>query len=619
MTGWGHGHGLIVDTSYRIVRSVEPSCTYQASSDMHEFYLIDNGRRALMTQYVRSVYDFCPYGSCDGLGYIHSGVFQEVDVESGACVFGWNSIDHVGVEESYVPPGTTEISGNGESPEMPWDYFHINSVDKSSFDGGYLISGRHVCAVYKVDGTTGEILWRLGGKKNDYEFDDSLGDVAFGYQHDARWISDSPDESVISLFDNASNGFAQTASYSSGKIIRLDHVRKVAMLVERPLEPPWVDGHTHSAHSQGNFQLNLPGFTDADIGGMQVGRGVGNRIMSFGNDPFFAEYAWKVARDEKTGVETGEWETVFYGALAWGWMMNYRVLKYEGWEGVPLTKPALWAYSQHGMNHTAENENTMALYVSWNGHTKIDTWTFYGTNTEYARRNLDSPDWQILSAGFKKNGFETIYMHQRTFKYMYVEAFDAHSVSLGKSLVHETFTPNELMAKTHCDELACEFMDTNNPEREAMVDGMKQVYDNWMEAKENNSEIDIEDVYKSVHKDAPNHGGRSKVGKIVGFGISFFALSMLVIAVFGLAVRRYSTVQVSVDKVIGLFGMKMRREGEGQKGKYFGVQADDGDIEEEDAEMQRVATRSSDNDAGGNGKKNGLEAERQTFWRSQSP
>lgn len=575
-----------------------------------------------MTQYVRSVYDLCPWGLCDGLAYIQSGLFQEIDVESGECVFWWSSIEHVDPEESYVPPSSTEISGSGESQESPWDYFHINSVDKSSFDGSYLVSARHVSTIYKVDGKTGEVVWRLGGKKNDYKYDNELGDIKFGFQHDARWVSVGEDESVISLFDNASNGFTNTAGHSTGKIIRLNHKTKVARLVERPLDPPWVDGHTHSAHSQGNLQLNLPGFTDADYGGQQVGRELGNRLMSYGNDPFFSEYRWNVLKNEETGEDVGEWEKVFYGALAWGNMMNYRVLKYDGWVGVPLTKPALWSFSQYGMNHTADNTNTMALYVSWNGHTQIDHWTLYGANTEHARRDLNSPDWQVLIRGFKKSGFETIYLHERTFKYTLAEAFDASGSSLGKSLVLDTFTPNKLMAEHYCDALACQFMDANNPQREKMRDEMKKVYEEWVEAKENDKEDQIDDIYESVYKgDEVSRDRKDKGKKVVGFAVSFAALGILVLAAFGLAWRNYSTIQHSVDKVVGLFGLKPRRSLESQKGKYFGLDSEDTDVDDDDAEMQRVPTLgSSDIDIRPDGKQEGgLEAERQAFWRAQSP
>lgn len=41
---------------------------------------------------------------------------------------------------------------------MLWDYFHINSVDKDA-GGNYLISARDACAIHKINGTDGEIIW----------------------------------------------------------------------------------------------------------------------------------------------------------------------------------------------------------------------------------------------------------------------------------------------------------------------------------------------------------------------------------------------------------------------------------------------------------------------------
>ena len=562
-----------------------------------------------MSQYVRSASDLCSYGLCDGLGYIQSGHFQEVDVESGACIFSWSSIEHVPAEESLVMPSSTEISGTGESPESPWDYFHINSIDKSSFDSGYLVSARHVCAVYKIDGRSGGIMWQLGGKSNQYEYDDDLGRVEFGFQHDVRWISDSAEESVISMFDNASNGFTNTDAHTTGKIVHIDHIQKVARLVEWPLDPPWIDGHTHSAHSQGNLQLNLPGFRDADIGGEQDGRELGNRLMGFGNDPFFAEYAWTV--NEETGQK--QWEKVFYGALAYGYMMNYRAFKFDGWEGVPLTKPALWSFSKYGMNHTADNENTMVLYTSWNGHTKIDTYMFKGANTPDARRDLDSRDWEIIIAGWKKGGFETIYEHSKTFKYVYVEAFDKRSVSLGRSNVMETFTPNEFMREEYCDELACHFMDTNNPEREQMRETMQTSYEDWLKAKENVTAEEVEDIYESVR---PHRKSSGRGLKILGFVISLTALGVMLLGLSWLAMRRYISVQKAAKRVFSILGLGLRRVDESRKGKYYGLDADDADIDGHD----RFGSVMRNNDAsiGDAKKENGLEAERQAFWRAQS-
>jgi hypothetical protein len=57
----------------------------------------------------------------------------------------------------FPPPSATESSGTGLDPTLPWDYFHINSVDKDDA-GDYLISARHTSTVYKFSGINGTIL-----------------------------------------------------------------------------------------------------------------------------------------------------------------------------------------------------------------------------------------------------------------------------------------------------------------------------------------------------------------------------------------------------------------------------------------------------------------------------
>lgn len=411
MTGWGHGHGVIMDKHYRVVKSVEPA-SYQSSSDMHEFRLINDGKSALVTQYLRSVHDLCPYDLCDGLGYINQGAFQEIDVETGDKLFEWRSIDHVGLDESYVLPGTTEISGSGEQPGSPWDYFHINSIDKNEA-GDYLISARHVSALYKISGKDGHVIWRLNGAKSDYYLDG----FRFSFQHDARWISDNEDETVVSIFDNGSNGFNQTQPHSTLQIIRLNHRTKVAT-ADLNLDPPFIDGYAHISKSQGNFQRLENG----------------NIVAGWGNDAFWTEYSGD------------DHEIVFYGLLGVRNVMNYRVHKFNNWVGLPLTKPAMWTYSKSGMD-----DGSMSLYVSWNGATEVRDWRFWGSKSK------DGPWETIVTA--PKNGFETIQQHDRTYLYTYAEALDSQQKILGTSEVQRTYVP-ESRLREYCDDLACRFMPT---------------------------------------------------------------------------------------------------------------------------------------------------------------
>ena len=75
-----------------------------------------------------------------------------------------------------------------------FDYFHINSIDEDH-DGNLLVSARNTWAVYKIDRHTGNVMWRLGGKKSDFAMGKG---TTFAWQHDARHHG----ASSISLFDD---------------------------------------------------------------------------------------------------------------------------------------------------------------------------------------------------------------------------------------------------------------------------------------------------------------------------------------------------------------------------------------------------------------------------------
>ena len=43
----------------------------------------------------------------------------------------------------------------------------VNSIDKDD-DGNYLVSSRHFHQLYKVDGTSGDLIWKMGGKDGEF-------------------------------------------------------------------------------------------------------------------------------------------------------------------------------------------------------------------------------------------------------------------------------------------------------------------------------------------------------------------------------------------------------------------------------------------------------------------
>ena len=135
-------------------------------------------------------------------GKAFENAIQEIDVATGELLFEWRSLDHVGIGESY------RRAREGQ----PYDYLHANSVDVGP-DGSLLLSARHTWALYAIDRRSGEVRWRLGGTRSDFE----LGpDVRFAWQHDARWQG----EGAISLFDNGAE--PKVEDHSSGLVLDVD-------------------------------------------------------------------------------------------------------------------------------------------------------------------------------------------------------------------------------------------------------------------------------------------------------------------------------------------------------------------------------------------------------------
>jgi hypothetical protein len=124
-------------------------------------------------------------------GRVAQGIVQELEIESGEVLFEWHSLDHVGIDETYAK--VDQIPG----PDL--DYFHINSIEVDH-DDNLIVSARSTFAVYKIDRETGEIIWRLGGKKSDFEMGPG---TRFAYQHDARRQPDG----TITIFDNGTTVF----------------------------------------------------------------------------------------------------------------------------------------------------------------------------------------------------------------------------------------------------------------------------------------------------------------------------------------------------------------------------------------------------------------------------
>ncbi len=331
-TGAGHGEGVdyVVDRSYRVIATVNAGNGLAA--DTHEFRLTPEGT-ALIVVYHAVPFDLSPVGG-PAAGSVFDGIVQEIDVASGAVLFEWHSLDHVGLDESHAPvpaaAGTT------------YDYFHINAVSVDE-DGNLIVGARNTWAFYKVHRRTGQIIWRLGGTKSDFV----LGpDAAFAWQHNPEAV----DRDTVRLFDNEAAPVVRP--HSRVIWLRRDRRDGTATLI-RSFEHP--DGL--SAGSQGDAQ----------------GLENGNTFVGWGQTGRFSEF------DPSNNL-------LFDASVPAGYD-TYRAFRHV-WHAQPDGPPVATA--------TRNADGTTTVHAVWNGATEVARWIVVGGSHTRALRRLATAPWNGL-------------------------------------------------------------------------------------------------------------------------------------------------------------------------------------------------------------------------------
>ena len=157
-------------------------------TDFHEVRLTDEGT-ALLIAYGREPADLSAVGGPQR-GFEFESYVQEVDVATGQVLLEWSAGDHVPVSDTFSELTDREDGSEGR----PFDWFHANSVAPGP-GGTLLVSARNTHTIYAIDRATGELRWRLGGRRSDIAMGPG---TAFEWQHDAEWLGGNR----ISLFDN---------------------------------------------------------------------------------------------------------------------------------------------------------------------------------------------------------------------------------------------------------------------------------------------------------------------------------------------------------------------------------------------------------------------------------
>ncbi|KAF2835004.1 hypothetical protein M501DRAFT_999555 [Patellaria atrata CBS 101060] len=342
ISGYGHGSFLILNQSYvEIARVSAPR--FPGLADFHEFTITQDDT-ALFPLYIPKQYDLSSVGGPSD-GWVLDSMFQEVDIATGELIFEWNATNHVLINETY-----NTLSGSGGSEEAPFDYFHINSIAKDQ-NGDYLVSARVMSCIFKISGPDGTILWRLNGRRSDFDVEDA---AVFAFQHDARWLND--EQTRMTLFDN---GPTEGVDYSRGLLLDVDQDARTVRL---------ITDFTNAAKTFGQYEGSLQAVDPSDENT--------NFIVGYGSEPFFTEC-------------DSEGNILLDVQYATGNVINsYRTYKLP-WQGLPLTLPDIhW------------NKDGNKAYFSWNGATDVEEWVLYTADSSNATT------WMNVTTA-RRTGFET--------------------------------------------------------------------------------------------------------------------------------------------------------------------------------------------------------------------
>ncbi len=351
---------VIADSSYRDIVIARAGNGYQA--DLHEFQILPQDT-AVLTIYAGIRCDLTAVrGPADGA--LADTLMQEIDLRTGLVRFEWHSVDHVPLADSYASPHPGNAS-------LPYDYFHINSIDPMS-DGSYLVDARNTWAAYDVDPVTGRVRWALGGRHSSFAMGPG---TETAWQHDARRLPNGD----FSFFDNGAS--PRVHPQSRLIVLALNFATRTARLVSSFEHPtPLVAG------SQGNFEP-LPG---------------GDWVTGWGQVPYFSLF--------------NDAGALLFDAHLPPSYEDYRAF-WSPWNATPTTPPAVAERASAGGGGAT-------VYASWNGATNVAAW-----------RVLAGASATTLGASVTaaRTGFETAIALPTSAPVVEAQALDAQGRVLGTS------------------------------------------------------------------------------------------------------------------------------------------------------------------------------------------
>lgn len=367
------GKDVVVDQHYRQIATL----TGKDGWIISEHEMVISGSNAWVTAYKTVPMNLTPFGG-DAHGSVLDSAVQEYDLKTGQLLYTWDALN---------PGGTPNIplsqSKYKPFPGIPWDAYHINSIQLTGHET-FLVSMRDTWSAYMVNRMTNGIEWTLSGDPKLSSF--ALPAKAqFQWQHDVQLHGGN----VVSVFDDACCGikgvsggkakFANPNGPTRGLVIKLDLAKHTGSFVSQ-----YLRAKNFNAAFLGNTQL-LPN---------------GNVALGWGSTPLFSE----VSKKGKVLLDA-VWPTPD---------LNYRTYV-QRWTGIPSFPPSGAVRNNHGKT---------TVYASWDGDTQVVSWrVLAGSSANHLK----------AVATKRKSGFETTIPLTSSSKVYKVQAVDARHHVLGTS------------------------------------------------------------------------------------------------------------------------------------------------------------------------------------------
>jgi arylsulfotransferase ASST len=191
------------------------------SANDHDVQLLANGDHLVGGYVSQDHVDTSAYGGSSD-ATVRNAELQQVTPD-GQLVWDWKSQDHTSLGETgrWWPYAI----------DHAYDITHWNAIEPNG--GSVIASFRNLDAIYKIDKSTGNIVWKLGGTTTAKSLT-VLNDPhshPLGGQHDVRLLADG----TVTLFDNRS--YLEPDATPEAVRFRIDEQAGTATLLQSITDP----------------------------------------------------------------------------------------------------------------------------------------------------------------------------------------------------------------------------------------------------------------------------------------------------------------------------------------------------------------------------------------------